>query len=128
MNEGLLVPKFWGEEEYITAQDDYTAKFLRVQAFCVCSEHRHPIKTETFHVLTGSGAIVVAGTIHLVQPGDTVHIPRNTYHYFATAAGMTLLEISTRHCDDDVERLRPSCALSELAAPELRRALGIGRP
>lgn len=114
MEEGKLVPKVWGEEQYITNTDQYCGKFLHVEPGFVCSEHQHPVKEETFYVLAGHGAVSVNGGVRAVRVGDTIHIRPMDWHCFGTAGGMTLVEISTHHDDADVIRkeLTPSHKLS----------------
>lgn len=125
MEEGKIVPKLWGEEQYITNTSRYCAKFLHVQPHYVCSEHMHRVKDETFHVIAGEGVILVGGRVLSVTAGDTVHVPVRTYHCFATATGMTLLEISTHHSDEDVERLSESHRINFLQDSIVCHALGI---
>lgn len=105
------ITKIWGEEEVICNTPLYATKYLYLNPGFVCSEHRHPVKDETFHVVAGDGVISVQGKIQRVKVGDTVHVPVGQYHYFATKTGMTLLEVSTEHSDADVERLSQSHAL-----------------
>ncbi len=112
MAEGRTVEKVWGEEEIICNTPLYCSKWLYVMSGFVCSEHRHRIKDETFHVIAGVGVISVQGRLQRVKVGDTVHIPVGQYHFFATTTGLTLLEVSTEHRDSDVERLSESHALN----------------
>jgi mannose-6-phosphate isomerase-like protein (cupin superfamily) len=118
--------KLWGVEEVIVNRAEYCAKFLRVKPGYTCSLHRHRIKTETFHVLHGSGVIGVgdSGPL-LVQEGLTVHIPPGKWHFFASREGMTLLEISTEHSDEDVERASPSHRLTGDKDATVLRLLGV---
>jgi mannose-6-phosphate isomerase-like protein (cupin superfamily) len=117
------VNKIWGRELWIVNNDYYCAKFLEVLPLHICSDHRHLLKTETFHVLDGIGAITVNKTVQVVHKGDTIHIPVGTYHCFTTEKGMTLLEVSSRHEDSDVERRGPSHRLSLMEIKELRKIL-----
>jgi quercetin dioxygenase-like cupin family protein len=110
--EGLVVKKQWGEEEYICNNEQYCGKFLYIAPGFACSIHRHPVKTETFHVLSGEGCIGVDQDIVRVVAGNTIHIPQQTYHFFASVTGMTLLEISSHHEDDDCQRATESHPLS----------------
>lgn len=130
MDEGKIVKKEWGEEEWITNTPQYCAKFLYVKPGYVCSIHRHPVKTETFHIISGEGVISVDGQIGFVTVGQTVHIPQGIYHCFGSLTGMTLLEVSTHHEDDDCMRANSSHRLSwERDAPMLRRlGLAEGEP
>ncbi len=127
MNEPLeSIQKVWGEEIVICNTPLYAAKWLHIEPFYTCSDHFHPTKDEMFHVITGSGVICKSGQMHVVKVGDTIHIPANTRHYFATATGMTLLEVSTHHDDDDVVRRAPSHRLTAKDDEALWEALGLG--
>jgi len=125
MQEGLIVKKEWGEEEYVTNLPEYCGKFLHLKPGWVCSIHRHPVKIETFHVIAGEGVIGVDGNIVRVVVGNTIHIPVNTYHFFATVTGLTLLEISTHHEDDDCQRANTSHRLSWSRDAEVLRKLDV---
>ena len=123
MDEGLIVPKLWGEEIYITNRIEYCSKWLYLSPGYVCSLHFHPQKTETFHVVAGVGVVVSGPISYRVQVGDTVHIHRGVRHCFATLTGMTLLEVSTHHEDSDVVRINESHALTAEGDVELWKAL-----
>jgi quercetin dioxygenase-like cupin family protein len=125
MLEGLVVEKVWGREVYVTSMPGYTGKFLHVSPGFACSIHRHPIKTESFHVMSGQGVIGVDGRLQKVKVGDTVHIPQNTFHFFAAVEEMTLLEISTHHEDSDVDRASPSRPLIWQKDATMLRLLGV---
>jgi quercetin dioxygenase-like cupin family protein len=44
--------------------------------------HRHFTMDETFHVLAGSGHVVLDGVRHPFAPGATIHIPKHSWHAF----------------------------------------------
>jgi quercetin dioxygenase-like cupin family protein len=125
MEEGKIVKKDWGEEEYITNTLEYCAKFLYVAPGFVCSIHRHLVKTESFHVVSGEGVIGLDGHLHRVVQGNTLHIPRNSYHFFASLEGMTLLEVSTHHEDSDVQRANNSHKLAWGRDNEVLKRFGL---
>jgi mannose-6-phosphate isomerase len=106
VEEGKIVEKVWGEEQYITNTEKYCGKLLHIKPGYVCSDHRHVVKDETFYVLAGHGAIRIDGVVRQIKVGDTIRIEPFTWHCFATAGGMTLLEISTHHDDADVQRMQ----------------------
>jgi len=119
MDEGRVVTKIWGEEVYITNRPEFCSKWLYISPGYVCSLHYHPKKAESFHVVAGSGVIVVGSTLWPVSVGETLHVPRGTPHCFATLTGMTLLEVSTQHSDEDVCRINESHALDPVADAKL---------
>ena len=125
MDEGLLVRKVWGEEWYITNRDEYAGKILYVKPGFVCSSHCHRLKDETFACLSGRGVIEKNGEFINVQAGTIVPIPPGTWHRFASDIGMTLVEVSTRHSDDDVERKEESNQLDKEKHAAIWEALGL---
>ena len=107
------ITKVWGEEKIICMEPEYTAKYLIISPGYQCSLHFHPIKKETF--------TVQEGTIKLEQrdvrgfpfeerlfPGESRTIMPKTPHRFSSVRGAVLLEVSTKHSDDDVVRIEES--------------------
>jgi len=43
-----------------------------------------------------------------MKPGDTIHIPTGAWHRFSGIDDSVILEFSTRHRDEDVERREDS--------------------
>lgn len=109
--------KLWGEERLLI-NADYCAKLLIIEPGFTCSLHRHGVKDETFFILEGTVGIE-AGTdpsflfTEFKAVGDCRRIMPGTYHRFWSSAPQRaiLLEVSTTHADDDVERLQESRAL-----------------
>ena len=104
------VDKMWGEEIWLHNSDLYCGKFLVIDPGMMCSNHRHLVKTETFVVLEGSPVIQLQGGLWETKaPGDSVHVPVGTWHRFgAVEAPAVLLELSSHHDDEDVQRRDPS--------------------
>ena len=117
--EGKISIKVWGKEEYITNTPDYCGKVLYVNPGYVCSLHRHLQKKETFGVVFGSGIIRAGTVLHRVEAGSVIHISQKAWHRFATAKGMTLIEISTNHSELDVERRDESHKITQDTDPDL---------
>jgi len=117
-DEGKRIVKAWGVEEILTNRPEYTAKRLIVDPGKISSLHRHHQKTETFIGEAGRGWIEV-GTDpeqlqrHILWPDLFFHVEKGTWHRFWSEEGMTFLEISTVHSDEDVERLTESGNLSD---------------
>jgi mannose-6-phosphate isomerase-like protein (cupin superfamily) len=102
--ENKVVEKKWGKEVYLTNTPHYCCKRLHVSPGFVCSRHRHLKKHETFIVEEGVGWIEVNARMYQVCEGDHLHIPAQTWHRFWSDVGMVMLEVSTHHEDEDVER------------------------
>lgn len=102
------VTKVWGHEEYTADEPEYCGKLLVIKPGWQCSLHMHPIKKETFFVLSGMvilefGSAQVGGI-----RGDRFTILPGTKHRFGSVGGAVLLETSTHHEDDDVVRFESS--------------------
>jgi quercetin dioxygenase-like cupin family protein len=104
------VDKMWGAEYWLHNSDLYCAKLLVVDPGMMCSTHRHLLKTETFFVLEGTPLIQLeGGRWEAKAPGDSVHVPVGTWHRFGAAElPAVILEVSSHHDDEDVQRRDPS--------------------
>lgn len=110
-----IVRKVWGTEFIITNSDRYCSKRLVVKPGFRCSWHRHPVKHETFFVESGHGWIIVDGEPYEALPGVIVEVEPQSWHVFWAIgdAPLVLLETSTHHSDEDVEREYPSARLRQ---------------
>ncbi len=131
MNEGLIIEKTWGEEVILTNRPKYCAKILIVETNKICSFHRHKRKEETFIVLSGVGWIETAWdpTIRSdpmrLERGCVIHLEPGQWHRFWTEDRLTMLEISTHHDDEDVDRYQASGDIITVERPEgLANAIG----
>lgn len=107
--------KVWGTEIWLTNGEEgqpYCAKKMFVEPGFQCSFHKHPIKTETFIVEGGNGFIKVEDNDQEISKGSKIHIPHNTFHTFGTFDGMTILEVSTIHSNEDTIRRTKSGSIN----------------
>lgn len=106
------VEKHWGYELWLTNRPKYCAKILELKPGKKCSLHRHRDKEETFIVIEGALLLQVGAVaypdLRYMSAGDSYDIAPKTYHRFSSRTGATILEISTHHSDEDVERLEDS--------------------
>jgi len=112
----IRIDKVWGFEQIICNTPLYCSKFLHVKPGMQCSLHRHTVKEETFFVLSGNCDVVLGSKALSLAEGQSVNVPRGTFHRFASKDGCILIETSTHHNDADVERLMPS---GPILVPEL---------
>jgi mannose-6-phosphate isomerase-like protein (cupin superfamily) len=104
-----FVTKLWGAERWIVNNALYCGKVLELDVGHQCSLHYHPIKSETFMVLSGIVRMEVGEKKFVMRTGDIVDVPAGTPHRFASEATRSeLLEVSTPHSDNDVVRLEES--------------------
>lgn len=118
---GLWVPKGWGGEHWIVNDEehDYCAKRLFVAAGKQFSYHYHPIKHETFYVISGAGLLYYANpedsererrhVAHAKQrplvPGDILTITPGTVHRVRADEDLWIFEASTFHREEDSIRV-----------------------
>lgn len=115
-----VVPKLWGKEFWVVANEEYCMKFLRVDPGYQCSIHAHAEKDETFVVYSG----ILRLNIHYgngewresldLCPGERYRIHPETFHSFRSGNDEVawIMEVSTCHSDDDVTRLQSSRKLA----------------
>ncbi len=118
------VLKLWGTEIYLVHTPFYSAKLLLVKPGFQCSLHRHLVKDETFLVRGGTILLEFGEKKRYLAVGDSERILPGTWHRFTNRgpARAVLLEVSTCHSDEDVERQEPSRSVIT-AAGEKRSSL-----
>ncbi len=115
------VSKTWGYEIWFanSAIVGYCGKELGMQQFWRCSLHCHPIKDETFFVIQGEFLIEWSeeddgSNLQQIKlgVGSCFHVPAGMWHRMTAICAHNsfsrLIEASSFHSDDDVERLEPS--------------------
>jgi len=112
-----IVRKKWGEEHWFVNEKEYCMKHLIVWRGFTSSLHYHKIKKETFIVKKGECVLEVR-TAHKnneyeMKTGDSVVLLPGQVHRFSvpknsSSTTCVLIEVSTHHSDDDVERLEES--------------------
>jgi mannose-6-phosphate isomerase-like protein (cupin superfamily) len=111
---GQVVNKAWGNEIRIVSNEDnnYSGKILNINQNNSTSTHFHSKKHKTFYVLSGTLTveIVEPDTAELmsydVDSEETFEIEQNVAHkLLAKDGGVTVIEMSTYHEDNDVYRV-----------------------
>ena len=104
--------KGWGYEKWLVNNDLYCAKILYFESNKRCSWHYHKIKTESFFVQTGK--IIVRYSWEddlkhskdkLLIEGQSFHVPVGLRHMIIAIETANVLEVSTRHFEEDSYRL-----------------------
>jgi len=72
------------------------------------SYHVHRLRTETWHILSGEGLLVLDGKISRLRTGDTVTIPPHVMHAVKAMTDLELLEVQKGSglLGEDIERIR----------------------
>lgn len=95
------VAKTWGME-YWLVNTDVCVKILQVLPLGICSVHRHRLKAEAF--IPFGGAVQVFMEQGAQLNSSVVMMPPGSWHFFCSKTGGCLLELSSHHADEDVER------------------------
>jgi len=112
---GQVVNKSWGNEIRIVDNEDnnYSGKLLNINQNESTSTHFHSKKHKTFYVLIGSLYIEIIEPEsaelmrYTVDSEETFEIEQNvTHRLYAQDSGVTVIEISTHHDDEDVYRVQ----------------------
>ena len=106
-----IVSKVWGREQWIVNNDKYCGKLLFLKQGAQSSFHYHVIKQETFFCLSGKVKLIVGDNEYDLS--EPVTIMPFEVHSFYGLTDTVILEISTHHSDDDVERVRGSKGVQE---------------
>lgn len=105
--------KGWGEEEWLVNNNKYCCKFLNFNKGKKFSMHYHLIKDETWIVLEGSFNFRWINQINAkvmekeIKVGDIIRIRPNTIHQLESLEESKIIEVSTRHFEEDSYRVFP---------------------
>lgn len=97
-----VVNKCWGKEYLLDVTKNYAMKKLFVEAGKNLSLQYHVHKSETWHIVDGSGIARVDGKEFRVNIGDTIRIPAGTIHQVKAITNLVIIESSTTELDDIV--------------------------
>ncbi len=104
---GRRVDKPWGYELIWGHTQDYVGKILHVEAGHALSLQYHETKDETMYLLSGELEIEIGDheselRLHVLQPGQSVHLPPGRRHRLTARTTSDVLEVSTPQLDDVV--------------------------
>lgn len=104
---GRRVEKPWGYELIWGHTQNYVGKILHVEAGHALSLQYHQVKDETMYLLSGEIAIELGESeddlqTHVLQPGQSVHLPAGRRHRLTARTTSDVLEVSTPEIDDVV--------------------------
>lgn len=113
--------KGWGKELVLINCSDYCSKFLDFKAGGTSSLHFHSLKHESWFILSGEIKFIWTDTdkgsdySKILKTGDMVDIPKNCPHQVIALIDTRILEVSTKHFDDDSYRVRPGDSQNYIA-------------
>lgn len=107
----IVVDKVWGQEIWLVNCSEYCGKLLLLNRNAEGSYHRHKRKKETFTGIKGDALLTVEGGEYVLSPtSETITVEPGEKHRIVGLTHAVILEISTHHSDDDVERFSESKA------------------
>lgn len=110
MREDKIVAKDWGYETWFENNELYCGKILVCRDGIWSSDgwwHYHPIKDETFYVLSGTLELDIEGKSQYLEPNDSQRILPGTRHRFrSNTKYCAFVEVSTSHSDTDSIRVK----------------------
>lgn len=96
----------WGEFEQFTLNEKTTVKIITVQAGEALSLQTHEHRAEFWRILSGEGAVEIAGEKKRAQPGDMFYIPQGHEHRVEGVSTIVFLEIAFgEFAEADITRL-----------------------
>ena len=105
----MRVERPWGWYETLLQEENYLVKRLLVRAGQQLSLQRHRYRSESWTVVSGSGALLCDEHWHAASSGVMLSIPCGAVHR-ARADGSDLLILEVQHGvdlrEDDIERLQ----------------------
>lgn len=100
------VKKPWGYELIFADTEHYVGKILHVEEGEQLSLQYHELKDETIFVSTGKLELEIKENdeliAHVLNPGESRHIPPGTVHRMRAITTCDIFEVSTPHLDDVV--------------------------
>jgi len=103
------VKKRWGRERWIVNCQLYCGKLLYLDKGAQSSYHYHKNKQETFYCLEGQVGLHVNDHDYLLNPFSRPKtIKPGMRHSFFGLTEAVILEVSTRHDEKDVYRIKES--------------------
>ena len=100
------VDKPWGYEIIFADTDHYVGKILHVEEGEQLSLQYHELKDETIYVSAGQLELELKEddelVAHILNPGESRHIPPGTVHRMRAISSCDIFEVSTPHLDDVV--------------------------
>ncbi|HVV39102.1 MAG TPA: phosphomannose isomerase type II C-terminal cupin domain [Candidatus Paceibacterota bacterium] len=98
----------WGHFERFTLNEKSTVKVITVKPNEQLSLQQHAHRDEAWHILSGSGTVIVGDIKTAVHPGEDFFVARGVEHRVAGGPnGLVFLEIALGDFDEaDITRLK----------------------
>lgn len=99
----------WGSFTRFTYNEPSTVKIISVKAGASLSLQYHHNREEFWHVLSGTGSVVVGKKKYVAKPGKEFAVPPETLHRIVATTALEILEIATGHFEEsDIVRVQDS--------------------
>ena len=98
----MYTEKSWGEFRIIDAETESLTIKITLSPGCSLTYHLHERRDETWTVIEGRGWVKLDGNEFAVAEGQTVRIPRGSFHTIRAETLLKVMEIQTGE-DIDVD-------------------------
>jgi len=107
LSHRLHIDKPWGSFEQFTLNEQTTVKILRIKEGEMFSLQRHNNRKEFWHIIKGSGTVVINEKEHTANEGNEFFIEKEDSHrIIGGTGGIEVLEIAYGTFDEnDIVRL-----------------------
>lgn len=97
----------WGFFTEFIKNEPATVKIISVKPGASLSLQYHHDREEFWHVLSGTGSVIVGKKKFVAKPGKEFVVPPKTLHRISATEALTILEIATGHFDEsDIVRVQ----------------------
>lgn len=109
LNHHREVYRPWGSYDSIDSGPNYQVKRITVKPGARLSVQKHQYRAEHWVVVEGVAKVYVNGVNHVLQPNDSIYIPKGAVHCLSneTKLPLHLVEVQSGSYlgEDDIERL-----------------------
>ena len=91
--EAKFAVKSWGTYTVINSQEGSSTIKVSMLKGSQMAYHSHEHRDEIWTVISGTGKMLLNGTMRQVSPGDTVMIPKGMFHTVMAETDMDIIEV-----------------------------------
>jgi mannose-6-phosphate isomerase-like protein (cupin superfamily) len=107
----------WGFFNRYTYNEPSTIKIIHVKAGASLSLQYHHDRAEFWHIISGTGFVVVGKKKYVAKPGKEFTVPPKTLHRIIAETPLQILEIATGHFEEsDIVRVQDSYGRTKKAS------------
>lgn len=115
------VKRPWGFFTRYTKNDPSTVKIISVHAGASLSLQYHHDREEFWHILSGTGTVIIGKKKYVAKPGKEFSVPPQVLHRISATTPLQFLEIATGYFEEtDIVRVQDSYGRVPPSKPKLK--------